>query len=121
VEPGRTGWLVQRGDADALGRAILLHLEDPARARAMGRAGRERVYPHLSIDRLATDLDEIYRELLIQHSGVQALAVPVVRRSGVPALGHFGPSEDDHPDLLAAPERRNAERRNAASAASPEK
>lgn len=43
VDPGRTGWLVGRGDAAALGDALTEALGDKDRARAMGKAGRQRV------------------------------------------------------------------------------
>jgi len=43
VEDGVTGQLVPPGDAGALAEAVARILGDPARARAMGQAGRERV------------------------------------------------------------------------------
>lgn len=43
VEHGRTGMLVARGDAQVLAQAISQILDDPALARAMGEAGRQRV------------------------------------------------------------------------------
>ncbi len=42
LEPGRTGWLVPRGDSEALARAIRAALDDPARLREMGLAARRR-------------------------------------------------------------------------------
>lgn len=42
VEHGRTGLLVEPGDAEALADAIAELARDPARRRAMGAAGRER-------------------------------------------------------------------------------
>ncbi len=42
VVDGETGTLVEAGDVDALTRAIISLLDEPARAEAMGRAGRER-------------------------------------------------------------------------------
>lgn len=50
VKHGRTGILVPRGDARELARAIAQLLDDPERARAMGKAGRQRV-----IDRFTWD------------------------------------------------------------------
>src|SRR2546425_7663344 len=43
VEDGKTGVLVEPGRPDALVAAIRALLEDPARGRAMVRAGRHRV------------------------------------------------------------------------------
>jgi glycosyltransferase involved in cell wall biosynthesis len=43
VEDGRTGILVRRGDAKELAAAISRVIDDPATARAMGKAGRQRV------------------------------------------------------------------------------
>ena len=42
VADGKTGILVAAGDADAVGNALLELLDDPARAQALGAAGRER-------------------------------------------------------------------------------
>lgn len=63
VSADETGILVRSGDRDGLARGILAQLEDPARAREMARRGRERVYPHLSINRLEGDLRRLYGEL----------------------------------------------------------
>jgi glycosyltransferase involved in cell wall biosynthesis len=43
VQSGETGLLVPPGDVDALAEAVLALLRDPARATAMGNAGRSRV------------------------------------------------------------------------------
>ena len=43
VVPGQTGWLVPPGDAEALTRALLEAVDDPARLRRYGEAGRDRV------------------------------------------------------------------------------
>jgi glycosyltransferase involved in cell wall biosynthesis len=64
VSPGETGWLAARGDAVGLAAGIVKHLEERAAAEAMGRRGRERVYPHLSIDRLEQDIRQLYTGLV---------------------------------------------------------
>jgi glycosyltransferase involved in cell wall biosynthesis len=63
VAPGETGWLAARGDAAGLATGIVKHLEERGAAEAMGRRGRERVYPHLSIGRLESDIRELYLQL----------------------------------------------------------
>ena len=63
VVPGETGALVPPGDAGALADAILTQLNDRSRAEAMGRRGRERVYPHLTAERLEADIRRLYRHL----------------------------------------------------------
>lgn len=57
VAEGETGLLVERGDADGLADAILSLLGDPARARAMGRAGRERIARQFTWSRSAERLE----------------------------------------------------------------
>lgn len=61
VVDGDTGLLVPPRDAGALARAIETLLEDPARARAMGEAGRRRVEADFDLRRLTLDQLEIYR------------------------------------------------------------
>jgi len=64
VADGKTGLLVPPGDADALALAILGLLRDPARARAMGRAGRERARERFSIGSMVAAVEESYVDLL---------------------------------------------------------
>lgn len=64
VVEGETGLMVPMGDASAMARAIAALLADPARAMAMGRAGRQRVLNHFTIERTAAQVQEVYDELL---------------------------------------------------------
>jgi len=64
VVPDRTGLLVPPGDADALALALDRLLADPARARALGRAGRERVAAAFTWDRIADVLAGYYADVL---------------------------------------------------------
>ena len=64
VTEGTTGLLVPMDDAPALAAAVDRILADPALAADFGRAGRARVYPALSADRLVDDVDRLYRTLL---------------------------------------------------------
>lgn len=64
IEEGITGWLVPPADPPALGRALVRMLGDPEHARAVGRAGRERVLRKFD---LATQVDataRVYRHVL---------------------------------------------------------
>jgi phosphatidylinositol alpha-1,6-mannosyltransferase len=67
VVPGKTGLLVAPDDALAFARAVIELLSDPARARAMGEAGRVRVQREATWDRVASTL---FREM----SGPQGVA-----------------------------------------------
>jgi glycosyltransferase involved in cell wall biosynthesis len=67
VEDGVTGILVSPGDPAALAEAILALLNDPARARRMGCAGRERVLAHFTADRVARRMIEVYESVRRPH------------------------------------------------------
>lgn len=64
VIPGETGLLVPMGDAPAMAEAIAALLSDPARASAMGAAGRERVRERFTIAHTVRKLEGIYESLL---------------------------------------------------------
>lgn len=63
VEPGVTGTLVSPQNVNELAGGILDHLENPSAAEWRAARGRERVYPHLSIERLEGDIRQLYRDL----------------------------------------------------------
>jgi len=56
VVDGKTGLLVEAGDAKALAEAICRLLSDAELCRSMGKAGRERVMRYFSWDRIAEGL-----------------------------------------------------------------
>jgi alpha-maltose-1-phosphate synthase len=60
VENKETGLLVPPGQPDDLARAIVSLLDDPARARAMGLAGRRRVEAHFTWARIAERTEQVY-------------------------------------------------------------
>jgi glycosyltransferase involved in cell wall biosynthesis len=64
VRPGEEGLLVREADANALAESILELLADPARARTMGDAGRERVVARYSWQRHCEQLETILKELV---------------------------------------------------------
>lgn len=63
VEHDVTGLVVPRGDSTALARAIGSLLEDPARRRRMGVAGRARALRLFDWDRTAEQFERVYREI----------------------------------------------------------
>ena len=64
VEDGVTGRLVAPGDAGALTAGLIELASDPARAAALGRAGRRRAFARFSSDRMAADVEALYRRVL---------------------------------------------------------
>ena len=64
VASGETGLLVPPGDAAAMAEAITALLEDPARARAMGAAGRERVRDHFTAAHTRDRVQALYDQVL---------------------------------------------------------
>lgn len=61
---GETALLVPPGDPRRTADAVLELLRDPARARAMGRAGRERAERHFDERRHSRELQLLYEEVL---------------------------------------------------------
>jgi glycosyltransferase involved in cell wall biosynthesis len=66
VVDGLNGWLVPVGDAGALAAAIVALLADPARARAMGQAGRRLALERFDERRVFEKVQEVYERLLRQ-------------------------------------------------------
>jgi glycosyltransferase involved in cell wall biosynthesis len=63
VRDGETGVLVEPRNPGAMASAIVALVDDPARASAMGRAGRERVIAEYDIDRTVEQLQVLYGEV----------------------------------------------------------
>jgi glycosyltransferase involved in cell wall biosynthesis len=66
VVDGETGFLVPPADPHALATSIRNVLDDPARARAMGRAGRKRVEDKFSWASVAARTEEVYAEAIAE-------------------------------------------------------
>ncbi len=64
VEDGKTGILVPPNHPDALARAIRQLLDDRTLARTMGQAGRERALQEFTLDRMLSETERLYADLL---------------------------------------------------------
>ena len=64
VEHGVNGLLTGAGDPAATAEAIVTLLADPERRRAMGETGRKRVRDGYGVDRLVSDMDRLYSDLM---------------------------------------------------------
>jgi len=62
--PGETGLVVPPGEAEALARAVVELLDDPARARALGHRARERVEAVFGARAQAEEYLALYRRLV---------------------------------------------------------
>jgi spore coat protein SA len=65
VEHGRTGMLVARGDAEELALAISQVIDDPAFARAMGEAARQRVQERFTWEASARRLADLIENVSV--------------------------------------------------------
>ncbi len=63
VEKTGGGLIVDAGDADALAGAILKLKEDPALAESLGKAAAAGVREHYTVERMADQVEAVYREL----------------------------------------------------------
>jgi hypothetical protein len=64
VEPGATGLLAGAGDVGALATCVRWMLDNPAAARAMGLAGRERVRAGFAPEQMCSAVEACYRDQL---------------------------------------------------------
>jgi len=63
---GHCGLLVPPGDAPALAQAIEQVLQQPEKARCMGRLGREHVREHYAIDAVVRQHERLYEQCLVE-------------------------------------------------------
>lgn len=82
VEDGRTGILVKRGDAKELALAISRVIDDPALARAMGNAGRQRVLERFTWEMSARRLAELIERVSLVRNGESDTAEERPREAG---------------------------------------
>jgi len=65
---GKTGIMVDIGNAEGMAEAILTLLEDKELARRMGEEGRRWVEERFSVERMVRETERVYEELLKQKS-----------------------------------------------------
>jgi glycosyltransferase involved in cell wall biosynthesis len=63
VEHGRTGLLARPRDTAQLAAHVIALLKDPGRARVMGEAGQRRVRQRFDVDRMVSELSDLYQRL----------------------------------------------------------
>lgn len=61
VDEGRTGWVAEVGDTDAMARHLVALARDPDRARDMGQAGRRWVAERFSLEHMIRRTLDTYR------------------------------------------------------------
>lgn len=64
IEATGGGLIYEPGAPDALAEALQALLLDPARARELGRRGREAVFANFGIGRMAADFADVYQSLM---------------------------------------------------------
>jgi glycogen synthase len=72
VEDGKTGVLVEPGRPAALAAALRRVLDDPARGRAMGRAGRQRVEAQFSWASVAERTRDVYADAIVEFTRTES-------------------------------------------------
>ena len=72
VPDADSGIVCPFGDADALARGVIGLLSDPARREHMAGAARQTALARFQFERLAHDIDTLYRELLAQKASKEA-------------------------------------------------
>ncbi len=76
VLDGVTGAIANPFDVASYAARIREFLVDPAKARAAGEAGRQRVAQHFTIDRLAAEFHEVYTAALARRGSVAGAEAP---------------------------------------------
>lgn len=64
MRDGISGYLVDRNDSEDFAARVRQLILDPELREALGTAGQSHVLARFSVERLADDLDALYRELL---------------------------------------------------------
>lgn len=80
VIEGKTGHLVPPHDPEALARAMIGLIRDPARLAALGRAARARWSAHFTAERMVRETEGLYRAALARRGLVFGAASPELGR-----------------------------------------
>ncbi|GEM_PF-424110 len=64
IEEGKTGFMVEPGDFEAMAEKIVTLLKDNSLVARMGQAGRERVETHYGIDQMVRQTEDLFERLL---------------------------------------------------------
>lgn len=78
VVHGKTGLLVAARDVEGLAESLDVLLADPAQARRMGEAGRERARERFSADAALGALENLYRELLLERRPARGASTAII-------------------------------------------
>jgi len=76
IDHGIDGWLCPPRDASALADGVCALLADPVAASRMGERARRKVKDRLSLDRMADQLEEVYRGILLPGRSGRRAQVP---------------------------------------------
>lgn len=69
IDHGKTGWLVEAGNAQALADQILSLMSDRASASRVGSAAAHLMETEFAIEKMVSRFDRLYRELVSTHGG----------------------------------------------------
>ena len=72
VQEGRSGYLVSPGSEEELAGRLIELLRDRPRAAAFGRAGRQHVLEHASIERMVAGYEDLLEGIYQQKAAVRA-------------------------------------------------
>jgi len=64
LDEGRTGYLVEPGDFQAMAERLIELLQNPAKARQMGQAGREKIERYYTVEKMVQNWENLFERLL---------------------------------------------------------
>jgi glycosyltransferase involved in cell wall biosynthesis len=82
VQDGQTGWLVPAGDVQELANAVERLWRNVEEAQQFGRAGRERVVQHFDVQRMVSQYEDLYREVLAERTAAKGSRCKEVQTGG---------------------------------------